>query len=205
MPQTLTKSINCQISKFLLPLSAIKNIVMTTENTQLVILDIQGKLSQIVYQSEEVLRNSTILIEGCKHLELPIVWVEQMPDKLGVTHPAIAELLSSKTPVKKSSFSAWGNTEFQQQLSANQRKKILLIGIETHICIYQTAIDLLANGYEVSVIADAVSSRTESNKQIGLTMLRDAGATLLSTEAALFALLRTAEHPKFKEIARLVK
>ncbi len=205
MPQTLSKSINCQISKFLLPLSAIKNIVMTTENTQLVILDIQGKLSQIVYQSEEVLRNSTILIEGCKHLELPIVWVEQMPDKLGVTHPAIAELLNSKTPVKKSSFSAWGNTEFQQQLYDNQRKKVLLIGIETHICIYQTAIDLLANGYEVSVIADAVSSRTESNKQIGLTMLRDAGATLLSTEAALFALLRTAEHPKFKEIARLVK
>ena len=69
---------------------------MTTENTQLVILDIQGKLSQIVYQSEEVLRNSTILIEGCKHLNLPIVWVEQMPDKLGATHPAIAELLSSK-------------------------------------------------------------------------------------------------------------
>ena len=205
MPQTLSKSINCQISKFLLPLSAIKNIVMTTENTQLVILDIQGKLSQIVYQSEEVLRNSSILIEGCKHLELPIVWVEQMPDKLGVTHPAIAELLSSKTPVKKSSFSAWDNIEFQQQLYDNQRKKVLLIGIETHICIYQTAVDLLANGYEVSVIADAVSSRTESNKQIGLTMLRDAGATLLSTEAALFALLRTAQHPKFKEIARLVK
>lgn len=178
---------------------------MTTENTQLVILDIQGKLSQIVYQSEEVLRNSTILIEGCKHLNLPIVWVEQMPDKLGVTHPAIAELLSSKTPVKKSSFSAWDNTDFQQQLSANHRKRVLLIGIETHICIYQTAVDLFANGYEVSVIADAVSSRTESNKQIGLTMLRDAGATLLSTEAALFALLRTAQHPKFKEIARLVK
>jgi len=160
---------------------------MTTENTQLVILDIQGKLSQIVYQSEEVLRNSTILIEGCKHLNLPIVWVEQMPDKLGATHPTIAELLSSKTPVKKSSFSAWNNTDFQQQLYDNQRKRVLLIGIETHICIYQTAVDLLANGYEVSVIADAVSSRTESNKQIGLTMLRDAGATLLSTEAALFA------------------
>ena len=178
---------------------------MTAENTQLVILDIQGKLSQIVYQSEEVLRNSSILIEGCKHLELPIVWVEQMPDKLGATHPTIAELLSSKTPVKKSSFSAWDNIDFQQQLSANQRKRVLLIGIETHICIYQTAVDLLANGYEVSVIADAVSSRTESNKQIGLTMLHDAGAPLLSTEAALFALLRTAQHPKFKEIARLVK
>ena len=178
---------------------------MTTENTQLVILDIQGKLSQIVYKSEEVLHNSRILIQGCKLLELPIIWMEQMPDKLGATHPVIAEILEGKKPVKKSSFSAWDNTDFQQQLNDNQCKNVLLIGIETHICIYQTAVDLLANGYKVSVIADAVSSRTESNKQIGLTMLRDAGATLLSTEAALFALLRTAQHPKFKEIARLVK
>ena len=107
--------------------------------------------------------------------------------------------------LKKSSFSAWGNAEFRKELRTNNRKHVLLIGIETHICIYQTALDLLAEGYEVSVIADAVSSRTESNKHIGLTMLRDAGATLLSTEAALFALLHTAEHPRFKEIARLVK
>ena len=82
---------------------------------------------------------------------------------------------------------------------------MVLIGIETHICIYQTAIDLLAAGYRVTVIADAVSSRTESNKQIGLDMLRDAGAQLLSTEALLFSVLRTAAHPKFKEIAKLVK
>ena len=173
---------------------------MTTENTQLVILDIQGKLSQIVYESEEVLRNSRILIEGSKLLGLPIIWVEQMPDKLGATHPVIAEILEGKNPVKKSSFSASGNAEFRNELRANNRKHVLLIGIETHICIYQTALDLLAEDYEVSVIA-----RTESNKHIGLTMLRDAGATLLSTEAALFALLRTAEHPRFKEIARLVK
>ncbi|GJH39965.1 hydrolase [Capnocytophaga sp. HP1101] len=178
---------------------------MTTENTQLVILDIQGKLSQIVSESAEVLRNSRILIEGGKLLDLPIVWVEQMPDKLGSTNPVIAELLEGYTPVKKSSFSAWGNAEFREELKANKRKHVLLIGIETHICIYQTAVDLLAEGYEVSVIADAVSSRTESNKRIGLTMLRDAGAKVLSTEAVLFALLRTAEHPRFKEIARLVK
>ena len=178
---------------------------MTTENTQLVILDIQGKLSQIVHQSDEVLRNSRIIIQGCKTLEIPIIWVEQMPDKLGATHPSIAEVVEGYTPIQKSCFSAWGNTKFQQQLSANHRKRVLLIGIETHICIYQTAIHLLANGYEVSIVADAVSSRTESNKQTALTMLRDAGATLTTTEAALFQLLGTAQHPKFKEIARLVK
>lgn len=178
---------------------------MTIENTQLVVLDIQGKLSQIVYQSEEVLRNSRLLIEGCRILDLPIIWVEQMPDKLGDTHPSIAEVLAGNSSIKKSSFSAYGNTEFIERVGANKRNHIVLIGIENHICVYQTAVDLLAANYEVSVVADAVSSRSESNKQIGLSMLRDIGAKVLSAEAILFALLKSAEHPKFREIAKLVK
>ncbi|MDO4881427.1 MAG: isochorismatase family protein [Capnocytophaga sp.] len=178
---------------------------MNLQNVQLVILDIQGKLSEIVYQSEEMLRNAHIAIEGSKILEIPSIWVEQMPDKLGATHPMIAETLEGKTSVKKSSFSAFGNTEFVNKLTQNNRKQVLLIGIETHICIYQTAIDLLSDSYEVFVITDAVSSRTESNKQIGLQMLTEAGAKLFSTEAMLFALLRTALHPKFRKIAKLVK
>ena len=171
----------------------------------LVILDIQGKLSQIVQQSEELLRNSRIVIEGCKTLDIPLIWVEQMPDKLGATHPQIAEVLAGETPITKSSFSAYGEEAFVSRLAEYDSKHVVLIGIETHICIYQTAIDLLAAGYKVTVIADAVSSRTESNKQIGLGMLRDAGVELLSTEALLFSVLRTAAHPKFKEIAKLVK
>ena len=128
-----------------------------------------------------------------------------MPDKLGATHPQIAEVLAGETPITKRSFSAYGEEAFFSRLAEYDSKHVVLIGIETHICIYQTAIDLLAAGYKVTVIADAVSSRTESNKQIGLGMLRDAGAQLLSTEALLFSVLRTAAHPKFKEIAKLVK
>ena len=87
----------------------------------------------------------------------------------------------------------------------NNHKQVILIGIETHICIYQTAVDLIALGYQVLVLTDAVSSRTESNKAIGLTMLQQAGAKLFSTEGLLFKLLGDATHPKFKEIAKLVK
>ena len=117
----------------------------------LVILDIQGKLSQIVQQSEEVLRNSCIAIEGCKTLDIPLIWVEQMPDKLGATHPQIAEVLAGETPITKSSFSAYGEEAFVSRLAEYDSKHVVLIGIETHICIYQTAIDLLAAGYKVTV------------------------------------------------------
>ena len=179
--------------------------MIALNDIQLVIIDIQGKLSQIVHESERVLYNSRIMIEGCRLLGIPIVWLEQLPEKLGATHPSIAEVLTGLSPIAKSCFSAYANASFVEQLESNNRKQVVLIGIETHICVYQTAVDLLRNGYEVFVVADAVSSRTSDNKAIGIEMIRHEGAKILSTEAVLFALMRTAEHPKFRDIAKLVK
>ena len=179
--------------------------MIASNDTQLVIIDIQGKLSQIVHESERVLYNSRIMIEGCRLLGIPIVWLEQLPEKLGATHPSIAEVLTGLSPIAKSCFSAYANASCVEQLESNNRKQVVLIGIETHICVYQTAVDLLRNGYEVFVVADAVSSRTADNKAIGIEMIRHEGAKILSTEAVLFALMRTAEHPKFRDIAKLVK
>ena len=179
--------------------------MIALNDTQLVIIDIQGKLSQIVHESERVLYNSRIMIEGCRLLGIPIVWLEQLPEKLGATHPSIAEVLTGLSPIAKSCFSAYANASFVEQLESNNRKQVVLIGIETHICVYQTAVDLLRNGYEVFVVADAVSSRTADNKAIGIKTIRHEGAKILSTEAVLFALMRTAEHPKFRDIAKLVK
>lgn len=179
--------------------------MIALNDTQLVIIDIQGKLSQIVHESERVLYNSRIMIEGCRLLGIPIVWLEQLPEKLGATHPSIAEVLTGLSPIAKSCFSAYANASCVEQLESNNRKQVVLIGIETHICVYQTAVDLLRNGYEVFVVADAVSSRTVDNKAIGIEMIRHEGAKILSTEAVLFALMRTAEHPKFRDIAKLVK
>ncbi|MFC2308547.1 MAG: hydrolase [Bacteroidota bacterium] len=179
--------------------------MIALNDTQLVIIDIQGKLSQIVHESERVLYNSRIMIEGCRLLGIPIVWLEQLPEKLGATHPSIAEVLTGLSPIAKSCFSAYANASFVEQLESNNCKQVVLIGIETHICVYQTAVDLLRNGYEVFVVADAVSSRTSDNKAIGIETIRHEGAKILSTEAVLFALMRTAEHPKFRDIAKLVK
>ena len=175
------------------------------DNTQLIIIDVQGKLSQLVYESEKVLKNIQILIQGCKKMEVPIVWVEQTPDKLGKTNPLISEYLVDYEPIAKKTFSAWGSNLFCETLTKHQRNEIILVGIEAHICVYQTALDLLTNGYEVSVVVDAISSRTSDNKHIGISMIEKIGVKITSTEALLFQLMKTTEHPCFKDIVRLIR
>ena len=123
----------------------------------------------------------------------------------GPTLPEIAELLKGVEPINKPSFSCCGQERFNAELNALGHEQILLCGIEAHVCIYQTAMDLMDGGLDVTIVADAVSSRTEQNKQIALTRLAAEGARISSTEMALFELLKTAEHPQFKQIAKLVK
>jgi nicotinamidase-related amidase len=180
--------------------------MLTLNNTALVVIDVQGKLAQLMAQKEALFENLQKLIKGVQVLELPIIWNEQLPEKLGPTTPEIAELLVQSTrPIAKSSFSCCGNPPFMEALKATGRKQVLLTGIETHICVYQTCRDLLDLGYEVQVVTDAVSSRTPENRQIGLERMKEAGATATSTEMALFELLRVAEGPKFKQITKIVK
>ena len=100
--------------------------MIALNDTQLVIIDIQGKLSQIVHESERVLYNSRIMIEGCRLLGIPIVWLEQLPEKLGATHPSIAEVLTGLYPIAKSCFSAYANASFVEQLESNNRKQVVL-------------------------------------------------------------------------------
>lgn len=138
-------------------------------------------------------------------LNIPILRLEQNPAGLGPTLPEIAELMPDITPIGKMSFSACGNPAFMQALKAADRSQLLLVGIEAHICVYQTAIDLLKRSYEVQVVADAVSSRTVENREVALMKMRDSGVGLTSVEMALFELLGVAEGRQFKEIAKIVK
>jgi nicotinamidase-related amidase len=171
----------------------------------LVVVDVQGRLAQLMYDREILFKNIRILIQAAKILDIPILWCQQCPDALGATVPEISELLCDTQPINKSSFSCCCDDGFSAALQKVGRKQILLCGIEAHVCIYQTAVDLLGMDYEVSVIADAVSSRTSENKEIGLAAARGEGAKITSTEMTLFELLRNADHSKFKQIAKLVK
>ncbi len=171
----------------------------------LVVIDVQGKLAQLMVDKESLFKNIRILIQAATILEMPILWCQQVPESLGPTVPEIAELLAGQEPIDKASFSCRGQEEFCNVFTALDREQILLCGIETHVCVYQTAMDLMEDGLDVTVVADAVSSRTEQNRQLALTRLSDEGAGIGSTEMVLFELLKTSEHPRFREIARLVK
>ena len=179
--------------------------MLDTEKCCLVIVDVQGKLAQLMHEKEKLFNNIEILIKGAKALDLAIIWCEQSPKALGPTIEQLAQHLCDHQPIAKCSFSCCGNEPFNEKLKAINPKQVILCGIETHVCIFQTAMDLLEKEYEVHVIADAVSSRTPENKQIALNRMDAEGAVISSTEMALFELLQTAEHEKFKEVVALIK
>ena len=179
--------------------------MLKTENVLLLLVDIQGKLAHLMHEKELLFKHLQQLIKGIQVLGVPILWVEQNPIGLGPTIPEIAGMLPDVKPISKMSFSSCRNDRFLQALKNLNRKQVLIAGIETHICVYQTAADLVAMGVEVQVVTDAVSSRNAENKAIGLQKMRDAGATLTSVETALFELLKVAEGVPFKEILRIVK
>jgi nicotinamidase-related amidase len=179
--------------------------MLNLDNTVLVVVDVQEKLSRAMHEKEALLESTVKAVAGAKILGLPVIRTEQNPNGLGPTVPEVAELLSDSPAVTKLSFSCCGEPTFMEQLAALNRRQVLVLGIESHVCVYQTVADLLKAGYEVQVIADAVSSRTPENKAIGLERCKELGASITSAETALFELLKKAEGDKFKQMLKVVK
>lgn len=179
--------------------------MLTIGNTVFVLVDVQGKLAELMHDKERLFASLRQLVLGLQALRVPVLWLEQNPTRMGETIAPLREILEPETPIAKMSFSGWGCTAFRERLEQSGCRQVLLAGIETHVCVFQTAADLVASGYTVQVVADAVSSRTAANREIGLERIRACGAPLTSVESALFELLRTAEHPAFREVLRLVR
>lgn len=179
--------------------------MLKSKKTVLIVVDVQGKLAQLMYAKQTLFENLRKIIKGIQALGVPILWLEQNPEGLGPTIPEVSELLTSIEPISKSSFSGCRNERFVQALKDANRNQVLIVGIEAHVCVYQTAVDLVDLGYEVEVVTDAVSSRTVENKKVALQKMRDIGVSLTSTEMALFELLEVAEGEQFKEILKLLK
>ncbi|MBP2079110.1 hydrolase [Oceanobacillus polygoni] len=179
--------------------------MLLKDNTVFVLVDVQGKLSNIVHDSKDVIENLKILIQGLNILQIPIVWLEQYPKGLGGTNEALTKYLTDINPIHKITFDACKNQAFVDALTATKRKQVLVAGIETHICVYQTAVGIKSLGYEVNVVADAVSSRTMLNKEIGLQKMLASGILPSSVEMALYELMETAEGKDFKQVLKLLK
>lgn len=179
--------------------------MLSTDETILILVDVQGNLAQAMHDKDVLFQNLKNIIAGCQALDIPILWAEQLPEKLGPTIPEIATLLAGLSPLAKSSFSCFQDPGIKQALVASGRKQVMLAGIEAHICIYQTAMDLMGHDYTVEVVTDAVSSRTKENKKIGIKKMRDAGVGITSVEMALFEILGAAGGLKFGDIIRIIK
>ena len=179
--------------------------MLEIDRSCLIVVDVQCKLAELMYAKDTLFKNIQILIKACKILSVPILYCQQTPQAIGVTVPQIANLLTDCQPINKATFSCCGDSQFNEKLIALDRRQILVCGIEAHVCIYQTSVDLIKKGFTVETIADAVSSRTVENKDIGLERMAAKGVIISSTEMALFELMRTAENPNFKELIKLIK
>ena len=179
--------------------------LLSQEDSVLMVIDMQGNLYESMQDKSFLLENVRKLVRGMQVFGIPVIVTEQIPEKLGPTIEPVVSLLPDAPRIPKSDFSCCGEEKIMKALKALERQQVLLCGIETHVCVYQTAVDRRGFGYDVHLVADAVSSRTALNREIGIRKLRDEGARLASTEMVLFELIRTADDPKFKEIFRIVK
>ena len=175
------------------------------DEVTLVLIDIQDKLAAAMKKKEEVVANCLHLVELAKLLEIPLLVTEQYPKGLGPTLEEIRTALPAYEPFEKTAFDCCREVGFIEKVAATGRKKILLTGMEAHICVLQTTLGLLQAGYPVQVVRDAVCSRTKDNFRIGIEWMRQAGAVITGTETVLFQLLEKAGGEAFKIISKRIK
>lgn len=182
---------------------------LNREDALLLIVDVQERLVPAIHKDlyPAASRNMKVMIETAGALGLPILLTEQYPKGLGRTVPEILSSLEGKEYrlVEKITFSCARDEGFLKAVSSANRKQIVIVGMETHVCVYQTSVDLIRAGFSVFVLDDAVSSRFLHNYQSGIAALRDAGATVFSTETAVFQLLKVAATPEFKKVSPLIR
>lgn len=179
--------------------------MISVKNSALIVVDVQGKLAEIVHESEFVLNRIETLIKGAKLLDLPILWIEQYPEGLGPTVEQLRRHLPDAGYVRKRTFSACLEPSFMEKIAELKRNSFIVTGIESHVCVYQTVKDLLAKHFDVEVVVDAVSSRTAANRKLGIEKMQSLGASLTSVEMVLFELMETSKHPKFRDVSALIK
>ena len=175
------------------------------DDTLILLIDFQERFVPVIFNYELLEKNIITFIKGCRILELPIITMQQYTKGLGETVQPLKDALGEFEHIEKMTFSCFGTTEFENALKAIQRTNIIVLGIEAHVCVQQTVLDLLERDYNVYVLADCIGSRKELDKIYAEKRMRQAGAVITTMESVLFELLVRADHPKRKEISNLVK
>lgn len=178
--------------------------ILRKEASSLLVIDIQERILKVINEHERMLENSIKLTKGFKILNIPIYYTEQYPKGLGGTVDIVKKELESEA-IQKMTFSCSGAGELFKDLISKDIRQITVCGIESHVCVQQTVLDLLANGFQVNVAADAVSSRRATDCNFALARMSTHGAEITTTEAILFELLNICGTDEFKSISKIVK
>ena len=171
----------------------------------LIVIDIQEKFQDVIHKMDMVIDGTSRLVKFCQELEIPVLVTEHYSKGLGTSVQPIQDLFTPHQAIEKIHFSCGGSEDFNQALAATGRDQIILCGIETHVCIYQTACDLMRSGKQVAVAVDAVSSCSKANRKLGLKCLRLVGAQTMGVQMLMFEILREAGTPEFKKVSALLK
>lgn len=177
---------------------------LTPKDSVLLIVDIQERLAKVMKHGDKVIDNTNILIAASEVLDFPIIYTEQYPKGLGRTVKELQKGIEGGKGFEKIAFTAYID-EVKSLLREMNRKKIIITGMETHVCVFQTTRDLLGDGYEVYIVKDGVCSRTKENYRNGLELMKDMGAVITNTETVIFDLLKRAGTPDFKVLSQLIK
>ena len=181
-------------------------MLVRAEESVLVVVDVQDRLLPSIHESDRVLRNVDILLKAAAARPVPVIVTEQYAKGLGPTAAAVRDILPAGTPVvEKMTFASTGEPAFNDALERTARRRIVLCGTEAHVCVLQTGLGLLAAGYRVHLVADAVSSRTPANHTAAVDRLRAAGASIVTTEMVVFEWTERAGTPLFKTMLGLVR
>ncbi|MBS4035113.1 MAG: hydrolase [Ignavibacterium sp.] len=180
-------------------------LILKKESSVLLIVDLQERILPVIRDIETVLENTVKLIKGFKAIQLPIYFTEQYPKGLGATSQRILDELGGYSAINKMSFSCSGAENLFEEFYKKKLFQIIVCGVESHVCVQQTVLDLLANNFQVNLTADAISSRKETDYKIALQRMRTLGAQVTTTESVLFELLEVCGTPEFKEVSKIVK
>lgn len=174
------------------------------EDSLMIVIDIQDRLIKAMSKGDRVLKNTNILLESLRAMDIPVIVTEQYPKGLGHTVEDISNIHKDLEVFDKNSFT--GCIEgVNKRLEELGRKKVIIVGMEAHVCVLQTCRDLLSQGYDVHIVRDGVTSRTEENYENALGMMQDMGAVISNTETILFDLLKKAGSDEFKLVSKLIK
>ena len=178
---------------------------LSRERAALAVIDMQDAFRSVIPDFSEVAERIGKAVQGAQLLEIPVIVTEQYPQGLKHTAAEITPHLRAERPIEKLCFSSCGADDFNARLISLNVKQVLVCGIEAHICVAQTTLDLLSRGFEVHLLVDCITSRNPENKKIALARLTQAGAVQSNLEMALFEMMRTADSPQFKAVQKLIK